>query len=136
MGVRSPEPRLATIEGQQTLIVPRTPPLQQKLDQLLSAMFHVTYRANVQPRGARSACTVARQHPFQAIREGRHWGLDGTLRDLRVEMCPFCGAVCVRDVSPDTLPGARPARGGPRRRNLILGWYSGKRPRGREYGPG
>lgn len=136
MGVRSPEPRIETIEGQQTLVVPRTPPLQQKLDQLLTAMFHVTFRADIRPAGARAACTAARHHPFRPIRVGRHWGLDGELRDLRIEMCPFCGAVCVRDVSLDRFEDAPVGRSGPRRRNHILGWYSGKRPRGREYAPG
>jgi hypothetical protein len=136
MGVRSPEPRLATIEGQQTLVVPRTPPLQQKLDQLLTAMFHVTFRADIKPRGARAACEAARDHRFKTIREGRHWGLDAVLRDLRVQMCADCGAVCVRDVSYDRFDTARVARQGPRRRDMILGWYSGARRNRREYSTG
>jgi len=64
---------------------------------------------------------------------------------LRLEMCQDCGAVCVRDVSMESYAGGRSARiynreTGQTRlapavmaRNVVIGWYSGKRPAGREY---
>jgi hypothetical protein len=129
-----------TIEGQTTLVVKRRPPLQPKLDQLLHALIQVTYRADLMPGGARVECE-RRQHRFKRFREGRHVGLDGVVRDLRLEMCADCGAVCVRDISLDTLSAlsgdARDARltarSGPRRRDHILGWYSGARRNQRTY---
>jgi len=65
--------------------------------------------------------------------------------ELRLEMCQDCGAVVVRDVSMEQWSGGRPARlynqqtGETRlapavmRRNVVIGWYSGKRAAGREY---
>lgn len=128
------EPRLTTIEGRQTLVVERRPPLQPRLDALLSAMF-ITSRSDVRPTGARIACEVEREHPFVMLAEGRHVGTDGVVRDLRVLMCPFCGAAQVRDQSFDTsiagepVPRNRP----PQRRDHVIGWYTGKRRSGREY---
>lgn len=64
---------------------------------------------------------------------------------IRLERCQDCDAVCVRDVSVEMNAGGRPARlrnlktGAERiapaigRRNVVLGWYSGKRRGGREY---
>lgn len=125
--------RLATIEGQRTVIVERRPPLQPRLDGLLSALSPVTYRADVRPAGTRAACDIARTHRFARLREGRHLGLDGIVRDLRVLMCQDCGAAQVRDVSVDRLPGLRVGRDGPRRRDMVIGWYSGARRNQREY---
>lgn len=67
------------------------------------------------------------------------------LRHLRLDMCADCGAVMVRDVFTHDWMGARPVRlvntstGAERtapaqgRRDLVIGWYSGKRRAGREY---
>lgn len=120
------------IEGQQTLVVPRKPPLQPKLDGLLGALTAVTYRADFRPTGAAASCQL-RDHRFARFREGRHVGLDGVVRDLALQMCRDCGAVCVRDTSIDRLPGLPIGRSGPARRDLVLGWYSGARPNSREY---
>lgn len=66
-------------------------------------------------------------------------------RNLHLQMCADCGAVVVRDISTHGWYGARPARlvntqtGQERiapsvgRRDLVIGWYSGKRPASREY---
>lgn len=125
--------RRAIIEGQQTLVVERKPPLPAKLDQLLAAMFGVTVRNDVRPTGASVACEAWRTHRFSVLREGRHLGPDRVLRDLRVQMCADCGAVCVRDISYDRLGGLSVGRGGPARRDLVLGWYSGTRRAARTY---
>jgi hypothetical protein len=129
------EPRLVTIEGTQTLVIERTPPLQPRLDALLSAMYHVRFSADVRPSGARIECEVDRDHPFAVLRIGRHTGLDGIIRDLKVSMCPYCGAVQVRDVSLDTTIAGEPVprNGDPLRRDHVIGWYTGKRRAGREY---
>jgi hypothetical protein len=130
------EPRFQTIEGQQTLVVERRPPIQPTLDRLLGAMYGGR-RHDIRPSGTRPECDRDRQHRFGVLREGRHVGLDGIVRDLRVEMCRDCGAACVRDISYDvSVAGERvPRNAGQRaqRRNLVLGWYTGKRQAGREY---
>lgn len=125
--------RLSTIEGQRTLVVERTPPLPPKLDTLLSQLFGVSAWNEIRPTGAAVQCETWRTHRWGALAEGRHLGSDHVLRDLRVQMCLDCGAVCVRDVSIDRLPGLAPGLGGFARRDLVLGWYSGKRRAGRQH---
>jgi hypothetical protein len=127
------EPRLETIEGQKTLVVERTPPLQPKLIGLLGALFHVRIAKDIRPAGARASCEADREHRFETLREGRHVGLDGIVRDLRIQMCLDCGAACVRDISYDSLPGLPTGGQHLRRRDLVLGWYTGARRSGREY---
>jgi hypothetical protein len=126
-------PRLETIEGQQVAVIERTPPLQQHLDELLGTMFSITVRNDIRPAGARPACEQLREHRFSVLREGRHFGLDRELRDLRVEMCLDCGATCVRDITYDRMPGLPVGRRGPLRRDHVIGWYSGARRAGRTY---
>lgn len=120
-----------TIEGQRTLVVPRQPPLPKKLDVLLRTM-RVDRMNRFEPSGASSLC-AARMHPFKNYVEGRHVGMDGVARDLRLQMCPHCGAVCVRDISFDGIPGLAVGGRGPARRDHVIGWYSGARPNSREY---
>lgn len=126
-------PNTMVIEGRQVTVVGRRPPIQQRLDQLLAALFAISVRNDITPRGTSAECEVWRTHRFAVLREGRHLGLDGVIRDLRIEMCTNCGAACVRDVSYDRLSGLKPGRGGPARRDLILGWYSGARRANRQY---
>lgn len=133
MNDRAAAPRYTTIEGRRTAVVERTPPIPATLDRLLAAMFAFTVSEDIRPLGARPACEALRTHRFGVLREGRHHGIDRVLRDLRVEMCRDCGAVCVRDVSYDRLPGLTVGARGPRRKDMILGWYSGARRAGREY---
>jgi hypothetical protein len=125
-------PRFETIEGQRTLVVKRTPPIPPTLDALLGQLrFAVAY--DVRPGGTSRQCEVLREHRFQAFREGRHVGTDGIVRDLRLLMCADCSAVCVRDVSIDRLAGLPTGGRGLARRDLVLGWYSGKRRNGRTH---
>ena len=108
------------------------PPLPQKMPALLAALTHVTYRADFTLGGMAASCEL-RTHRFARFREGRHVGIDGVVRDLRLEMCRDCGAVAVRDISYDRLPGLPTGQAGPNRRDYILGWYSGARRNQRTY---
>jgi hypothetical protein len=125
--------RVATIEGQRTLVVERTPPLPRRMTDLLAQMFSLTVKRDLTPSGAARQCDLLREHRFATIREGRHVGTDRVLRDLRVEMCADCGAVCVRDITYDRFGGVPEGRRGPLRRNHVIGWYSGARRNRREY---
>ena len=124
--------RVETIEGRKVRVVERTPPLPRSLDLLLRSMT-VTYRENIRPIGATVACEQLREHAFRTLAKGRHVGLDGMIRDLHIRMCRDCGAAQVRDISIDRLDGLTVGRGGARRRDVILGWYTGSRRGSREY---
>jgi hypothetical protein len=128
------EPRRIVIEGQTVLVMERRPPLPQHLDQLLA-------RLRVYPikiTGWRADCGEQRHRLF-LLADGPYTGPDGVRRDLRVEQCGDCEAVCVRDVSLDRLsyyaPGVplRQSSLAPRRRDGVLGWYTGARRNQREY---
>lgn len=121
-----------TIEGQRTLVIERKPPLQPTLDRLLANLSLVTVREDIRPTGTAAHCEQ-RDHRFGTLREGRHVGLDGVVRDLRIQMCHDCGACCVRDISRDRLAGLPTGRRGPARKDHVLGWYSGARRNRREY---
>lgn len=124
--------------------------------------FRFTYKADVTLAGTRTSCEVLREHRFVRFREGRWFARKpltirgGTAPDakrtipagvlnLALTMCADCGAVCVRDVTVEMWAGASPARlvnlatGDVRTapavlpRNVVLGWYSGKRRAAREY---
>ena len=139
----SPATRVETIEGRKTLVQQTASPLPQKLDGLFAEMFSLLVKVDITITGASAQCERLREHRFTTIREGRHFGRDRVLRDLRVQMCADCGAVCVRDISYDRislysersrkLEEVPAARRGPVRRDLILGWYSGARPNNRQY---
>lgn len=123
--------QVQNIEGQRTIVVPTNPPFPKKLDVLLQTM-KVQRMNRITPSGASSLCK-ARTHPFAPFVEGTHRGLDGVQRDLFLEMCPHCGAVCVHDRSFDGIPGLPTGGRGPVRRDHIIGWYSGARPGNREF---
>ena len=125
------QPRVMVIEGRRVLVTDRTPPIPGTLDRLLAEMV-VTLAADVRPMGARAVC-LAEVHRLRVFREGRHVGRDGVVRDLRLLMCADCQAVAVRDVSVDRLTGLRTGSRLPRRRDFILGWYSGARANQRVY---
>jgi hypothetical protein len=101
-------------------------PLPPSLDQLLTRLA-VTDRQPFVDLGTRRDCTDE-QHDYRPWLAGVFAGLE-----LRLYRCPYCTTVEVRDMTLDLLPGVRPGRGGPRRRNDVIGWYSGNRPSGREY---
>lgn len=134
--------RTSIIEGKRTLVVDKRPPLPRYLDStdpvtgergLLASLFAVSVKNDIRPTGASAACETWRTHRFDVLRQGRHLGRDRVLRDLRLLMCLDCGAVCVRDISYDRLPGLRPGGIGPARRDLVLGWYSGARRGNRQH---
>lgn len=125
--------RTMVIEGQRVQVVERTPPIPRKLDELVAQLFGVIRSEDIRPTGASAQCERLREHRMGVLREARHFGSDRVLRDVRVEMCRDCGAVCVRDISYDRLDGLTPGRRGPVRRDHIIGWYSGARRNRREY---
>jgi len=128
------QPRVMVIEGRRVLVTDRTPPIPGTLDRLLAEMV-VTLVADVRPMGARTACLSEQDHRLGVFREGRHVGRDGVVRSLRLLMCQDCQAVAVRDVTLDRLDGLRTGGRLPRRRDHIIGWYSGARPAQRVYVP-
>jgi hypothetical protein len=121
MGAKSlPAPRVELIEGRPTLVVERRPPLR------------VTFRAPIKITGWRGECG-RQDHRLVKVLGGRHLGTDLVVRDLEVHQCRDCEAICIRDVSFDTLPGLAPGRLAPRRRNHVLAWYTGARRNQRVY---
>ena len=85
--------------------------------------------------GTRLACRD--QHDLIPFASGAYRGLD-----LRLRICRFCGAVEVRDVSVDVIVDHDLASGRrlsitqrreSHRRDLLLGWYAGRRVSGRIY---
>ena len=125
------QPRVMVIEGRRVLVTDRTPPIPGTLDRLLAEMV-VTLVADVRPMGARTACRSEQDHRLGVFREGRHVGRDGVVRSLRLLMCQDCQAVAVRDISRDRLAGLSISRL-PRRRDHVIGWYTGSRPAQRVY---
>ena len=126
------EPRVMVIDGQRVLAVDRRPPLPPTLDRLLATM-RVTFRSPLAIRGTRPACQREQDHRLLLFAEGRHFGLDGILRDLRLFMCADCETVGVRDVSIDLMAGLPTGGHAPRRRDHLIGWYSGARRNQRQY---
>lgn len=129
-----PAPRdvhIEIIEGRAVIVAETRPPLPSRLDQLLGSM-RLTFRSPFAVTGWRSACEE-REHRLRLFAEGRHLGLDGHVRDLRLSMCVDCEAVQVRDVSPDTIAGLPRSSLAPRRRDHVMGWYSGARKNQRVY---
>jgi len=124
--------RIEVIDGEKVLVFEADPPIPSNLGLLLMQM-RVTFRDDFRIGGMSSLCQM-RDHRFRKFREGRHLGQDGVVRDLRLEMCQDCEAFVVRDVSLEALPDARRgSRLATRRRNEILGWYTGGRKNNREY---
>lgn len=120
------EPRIIRIaDGLHAQVVDRGV-LPRRLEQLLGELAFVRSR-DVRLLGTRRACRDA-EHDLSPWRTGV-W----RERELRLSLCAYCGAIEVRDVSLDILPGVKAGAGGPRRRSDILGWYSGARARGRQY---
>lgn len=117
---------LVMINGQPARVVERPRVLPPRLDALLSGL-RSPVRHQVFVRGASRDCG-----------DGEHaWGrwLDGLYgqRELRLLMCSACGCVEVRDVSISVIPGAPLGTSPLRRRDELLGWYSGARRHGRQY---
>jgi hypothetical protein len=124
--------RVLMIEGRRALVVVRNPPLPPTLDKLLRTMLF-TFRSPVKITGALADCAGDQQHRLFLMAEGSHVGLDRVKRDLRLFQCGDCEGVQVRDVTMDRLAGLPIGRLAPRRRDHILGWYSGARRSQRVY---
>lgn len=100
--------------------------LPARLDELLLRIQQP--RAFPVPVLGVSAACMASDHRMQTWIEGRYAN-----RDLRLRKCAACEGVEVRDVSFDVIAGLPRGRLAPRRLDALLGWYAGRRPRGREY---
>jgi hypothetical protein len=134
--------RVTVIEGRTVLVTEMTPPIPGSLELLLSGgrdvrglrwqPLRVAFRDPLRLAGARAEC-LQDEHRLRRWLEGFHSGNDGATRYLCLMACADCGAVCVRDRSFDSLDGLRVGRRPLRRRDHIIGWYSGARPRGRVY---
>lgn len=122
------EPRVAVIEGRKALVVERRPPLPARLGDLLARLRVYPVRIS----GWRSQCSD-QEHRLVPLADGSYLCHDGQRRDLRVLICADCEAAQVRDVTIDQLPGLVTGRLAPRRRDLIIGWYSGARRHQRTY---
>lgn len=128
MTATDPQPRVAIIEGRRTLIVERRPPLPARLGDLLARLRVYPIRVT----GWRSECSD-QEHRLVPLADGSYLCPDGIRRDVRVLICRDCEAACVRDVTVDRLPGLITGRLAPRRRDHVLGWYSGARRNQRTY---
>lgn len=144
------ESRVITLPEGRVRVYERQPPIPPTLALLLEGgrdrtgrpwlPLRVVTRNSLHLRGARSEC-VREDHRLTTWVEGFQTGSDGVARFLLLQACADCGAVCVRDRSFDSLDqhdpqrrgSARPSRLAPRRRNHVLGWYTGARPRQRQY---
>jgi len=143
-------PRFATIEGHRVAVFERNPPIAPTLDLLLNGgrgpdgylwrALRVAVQHPLRLGGTAMACD-AFDHRLAPWIEGFAIGRDGIARSLSVQACLDCGAVCVRDRSYDSLTAYAPDRVGaktaarrpPRRRDHVIGWYSGARRGQRVY---
>ena len=144
------EPRFAVVEGRSVLVIERKPPIAPTLDLLLNGgrdssqrpwtAMRVTIRSPLRITGHPSASCLSSSngsatddHNLRRWIEGFHTGSDNVVRYLSLQACTDCGAVCVRDRSFDTLEGLSPGRRPLRRRDHVIGWYSGARRNSRVY---
>jgi hypothetical protein len=118
--------RVVVINGRPARVVEAPRVLPPRLDALLASLSGVT-RHQLIVRGASQECDDG-EHVFGRWLEG----LFG-IRHLALSMCTNCAAVEVRDVSFSVLPGAPLGTSPLRRRDELLGWYSGARRNGRQY---
>jgi hypothetical protein len=114
--------------------------LPRHFDVLLRRLS-ITRRWPITVLGTRRACDEA-EHDWKPWLRGFDKAPEPSLRassrhglvELLLNVCVFCEAVEVRDLSYDVLDPSLPTgRLDARRRNDVLGRYSGKRPGGRQY---
>jgi hypothetical protein len=137
------EPRVMVIDGHRVRVYERTPPLPPTLSLLFDGgrdakgrLWQPLRVVRTKPLGklggARVEC-MADDHRLRSWIDGFHVGSDLVTRSLHINVCADCGSVCVRDASYDVLDrlptGGRPLR----RKDHVIGWYSGARPNQREY---
>src|SRR3990170_437320 len=147
--------RVTIIEGRRVLVVERRPPLPPTLNLLLEGgrdtrgrlwyPLRTIARVPLHLSGTRNACLSEQDHrlndwldgfytgPAMLAEEGEEPLETLVVRPLHLLACSDCGSVQVRDVSMDPLPRLAHGRLPLRRRNLVLGWYSGARRRQRVY---
>jgi hypothetical protein len=123
--------------GVTAAVYERPRPIPARLELLLQGgegwrPLRVISRRPLYLGGAAMSCATD-DHRMRDWLEGFHTGSDAIVRHLKLLACADCGAVCVRDASVDNLPGLRPGRLAPRRRDRVIGWYTGSRPRQRVY---
>lgn len=134
--------RVMTIEGQRVRVIERTPPIPTTLELMLNggrdglgrfwAPLRVVSRLPLRLTGPRAEC-LREEHRLGPWVEGFHTGSDSVTRYLALMACRDCGGVQVRDRSLDTLDKLPAGRLPLRRRDHLIGWYSGARPRQRIY---
>lgn len=100
--------------------------LPARMDALLRSLVQPV-RHDVLQRGWAADCGDGR-HAFAIWIEGRYLG-----HYLVLLSCTNCATVEVRDRSIDRLGGLPTGSLAPRRRDELLGWYSGARRAGRVY---
>lgn len=125
-GKPPPDEVVQVADGVKARRFTRVSPLPPSLDTLLARLAHVQTRT-VALHSTRRACTDGEHERVPWI-TGVYAGLH-----LRLDVCPWCHGVEVRDISYDMRPGLQPGRRGPARRSDVLGWYSGRRPAGRTF---
>lgn len=144
------EPRIAVIDGVRARVTERTPPIAPTLALMLNGgrdvrqrlwkPLRVVSRSPLRIIGIPSASCMASSHgSVNDDHRLSNWlgGFvdcsDGVTRYVVLQACADCGAVCVRDRSFDSLDGL-PHGGRPlRRRDHVIGWYTGNRPASRVY---
>jgi hypothetical protein len=134
--------RVLTIEGHKVRVIERAPPIPGTLEVLLEggrdgngrfwAPLRIISRQPLRLGGPRPEC-LREDHRLGEWLEGFHTGSDQTSRHLALLACSDCGAVQVRDRSFDSIDNLPTGRLPLRRRDHLIGWYSGSRPRQRVY---
>lgn len=134
--------RLAVVDGQRVRVFERNPPVPETLELMLEGgrdtkgrawrPLRVVVQYPLRLRGARSAC-LEQDHRLGPWLEGFSTGSDLVTRYLHLNACSDCGSVCVRDASFDSLEGLDPGSLKVRRKDHVIGWYTGARPRQRTY---
>ena len=140
--VAQDEGRLSVIEGRAVRVFERKRPIAPTLALMLEGgrgpdghlwnPLRILRRLPLRLLGPRNEC-LREDHRMVDWVEGFHLCSDAVTRQLRLLACQDCGAVCIRDVSFDSLPGLASGRLAPRRRDHVIGWYTGARPNQRQY---
>jgi hypothetical protein len=144
------EPRIAVIDGVTALVIERTPPIaptlalmlgggrdtRQRLWKPIRVVIRYPLRISGSPAAgciASSHGSVSDDHRLSDWLGGFVDCSDGVTRYIVLQACVDCGAVCARDRSIDSLDGLPTGRRPLRRRDHVIGWYTGSRRNSRVY---
>lgn len=144
------EPRVAVIDGVRAMVIDRTPPIAPTLALMLNGgrdekqrlwkPLRVVIRDPLRIAGSPTAACLASSngsvndnHNLSNWLAGFADCSDGATRYLVLQACTDCGAVCIRDRSFDSLDGLSTGRRPLRRRDHVIGWYTGARRNSRVY---